>query len=152
MRFVQMIAAALAAACVAGPATASDLIYRHDRGGGPDLLEGSDGRAYWVLLSECAGFYGAMANMATNEADYDRDLAAGTVWLNLALARVSADQGIGRAEALALVEPRVTGARSVGQTGIAEGGDAGSGLTLTAGQIMRSTCGSLERIYATQGG
>ena len=54
-------------ALTAGPvlaqdgATPADLAYRHAVGGS-GLLEGSDGKAWWVLLSECAGFYGAMAN------------------------------------------------------------------------------------------
>ena len=123
MAAIRMTALALAAALLAGPATASDLIYRHAGDEGPDLLEGSDGRPYWVMLSECAGFYGAMANMATSEADYERDLASGRTWLNLAIERLSADRSIGRAEAIALVEPRVTNARTVGQSGIATAGD-----------------------------
>lgn len=152
MAAIRMTALALAAALLAGPATASDLIYRHAGDEGPDLLEGSDGRPYWVMLSECAGFYGAMANMATSEADYERDLASGRTWLNLAIERLSADRSIGRAEAIALVEPRVTNARTVGQSGIATAGDGESAVGLTAGQVMRSSCSSLERIYRAQVG
>jgi hypothetical protein len=151
MAATRMIALGLAAALLAGPAAASDLLYRH-AGDGPDLLEGSDGRPYWVLLSECAGFYGAMANMATSEADYERDLATGRTWLNLAIERVVSDRAIGRAEAIALVEPRVSGARSIGQSGLARSGDGESGIGLTAGQVMRSSCGSLERIYRARAG
>lgn len=147
---IRTLLLSMAALSIAAPAMASDMIYRHDRNNGPDLLEGSNGRAYWILLSECAGFYGAMANMATNEADYDADLAAGSRWLNLAIDRVRADRGIGRSEALALIEPRVINARSVGQSGIASTGDQPGSLTLTAGQVMRSTCGSLERVYRAQ--
>lgn len=146
MAVKRMAVLVLAAGLLAGPAAASDLIYRHD-GDGPDLLQGSNGRPYWVLLSECAGFYGALANMAISEADYERDLAAGRTWLDLAIERVSADRSIGRAEAIALVEPRVSRARAVGESGLTTSGDGVAAVGLTAGQIMRSACGSLERIY-----
>lgn len=149
IRTLMLSAAALS---IAAPAMANDLVYRHDRNSGPDLLEGSNGRAYWILLSECAGFYGAMANMATSEADYDADLAAGSRWLNLAIDRVRADRSLSRSDALALIEPRVITARSVGQAGIAGSGDESGSLTLNAGQVMRSTCASLARVYGARAG
>ena len=148
---IRTLMLSLAALAVASPALASDLAYRHDRNDGPSLLEGSNGRAYWILLSECAGFYGAMANMATSEADYQADLASGTAWLNLAIDRVRADRGIGRTEALALIEPRAIQARSAGESSIAGGRPVGGG-TLTPDQVMRSTCGSLGRVYRAQAG
>ena len=153
MRNVTLVAAVLAVACLGGPALASDLLYRHDRFQGPDLLEGSNGRPYWVLMSECAGFYGAMANMASSEADYENDVAMARQWLNRAIMRLVADRGLERPEAIALIEPRISRARTVGEASIAaSGGDDVNALTLTATQIMRSTCGSLGRVYATQTG
>lgn len=150
MRIATVLTLAAVAAVIAGPAASADLVYRHDRDNGPDLLEGSNGRPYWVLLSECAGFYGALANRASSDADYERDLAAGRSWLNLAIDRVSADRGLGRREAIALVEPRISRARSVGESSIAASSDDGGVMTLGAGDIMRSTCGSLERVYRAQ--
>lgn len=149
---IRTLMLSVAALSIAGPVMASDLLYRHDRHDGPDLLERSNGQAYWIMLSECAGFYGAMANMATSEADYDADLEAGRTWLNMAIDRVRADRGLSRSDALGLIEPRVTQARSAGQAGIAAGGDSAGGMTLTAAQIMRSTCGSVQRVYRAQAG
>lgn len=147
MRHDRVLALAAILTALSGPAWAGDLTYQHHRDG-PDLLERSDGQPYWLLLGECAGFYGALANVATSEGDYDRDLAEGVRYFNSAVARLRADRQLDRAGAVALLEPRVTQARRVGESSLAQA----SGGSLTPEQILRSTCGSVDRIYRTAGG
>ncbi len=147
MRRNRVLALAAAMTALSGPAWAGDLVYQHHRNG-PDLLEQSDGQPYWLLLGECAGFYGALANVATSEGDYDRDLAEGVRYFNTAVARLRADRQLDRAGAVALLEPRVIQARRVGESGLSQP----SGGSLTPDQILRSTCGSVDRIYRTTAG
>lgn len=148
------VALAVGFALTAGPvlaqggATPSDLAYRHAVGGS-GLLEGSDGKAWWVLLSECAGFYGAMANArdaAGDEPGFEQYRDRGVASYRAAVARLSADRGLDQAAATDLVRPRIDGARAVAEAHLARNPSTGQGTNPMA--VLRSTCLDLEEVYA----
>lgn len=152
MRLPNALTFGLVLALAGGPALAGDLVYRHDDRDGPDVLAGSDGRPYWLLLSECVGFYGALSNLAVDDQAADADLAAGRALLSLAVERVGSDRGLGRGEAISLIEPHIRQARQVGEASLARPSPADAEIFLTPEQVLRSTCGSLERVYRAQAG
>lgn len=138
---------ALMIGAASSPVLANDLIYRH-ADGNPDMLERSDGRPYWLLLAECSGFYGALANMAADDAASQAYVDEGMATFNLALARVRADRGLDQAGAVRLMEPYVSRARDVGESSLA--GPVTASATeggLTPELILTSTCRSLRRTY-----
>lgn len=148
------VALALGLALAAGPALAqggaasSDLVYRH-AAGGSGLLEGSDGKAWWVLLSECAGFYGAMANARDDAGDtpgYEQYRDRGVASYRAAVARLRADRGLDSAAAGELVRPRIDQARAVAEAHLARNPSTGYGANPMA--LLRSTCLDLEEVYA----
>lgn len=149
--------AALCALAVAAPAAAqggvtpTDRAYRHTAGGS-GLLEGSDGRAWWLLLSECAGFYGAIANAREAEGDaagFGDFQARGVSRYRDAVARLQADRGLGRDAATTLVRPHIDRARALAESHLARDPSMGPGTTPAA--LLRSTCLDLEEAYAAAG-
>lgn len=146
MRWMTTLVMTAAIAGAAAPAAASDLAYRH-QDDGPSLLEGSNGRPYWLLLAECAGFYGALANTAESEADQQAVLRTGVDTFEMAVSRLRIDRGIDQAAAVALMEPYIERARLLGEGNIAQDpGDADAGR-LTPRMVMTSTCNSLRLAY-----
>lgn len=146
MRPMTALALAAALASAATPVLASDLTYRH-RDDGPSLLEGSNGRPYWLLLAECAGFYGAMANTAADQAEADETLGAGVDLFRLALARLRNDRALGQDAAVALMEPHIERARQLAESNIAADPAGSESGRLTPRVLMRSTCNSLRLAY-----
>ena len=148
MRWMSLIAAAAAATGLAAPAAANDLAYRHQQDG-PSLLEGSNGRPYWLLLSECAGFYGAMANTATDETRSQENLRTGVTMFELAVSRLRIDRGLDQAAAVALMEPYIERARLLGESNLAADPSDGADGRLSPRVVMTSTCNSLRLAYDT---
>lgn len=143
MRSVVLAAAVLA---FAGPAAADDLAYRH-ADGGPSLLEASNGRPYWLLLAECAGFYGAMANTARSDQAAQADLELGVRVFEQALARVRADRNLDQASAIDLLDPHIQRARMLAEANIARDPDEAVSGRMTPRVVMRSSCASLRLAY-----
>ncbi|WP_296818155.1 hypothetical protein [Brevundimonas sp.] len=146
MRCTTAMVLAAAIAAVAAPSAASDLTYRH-RDDGPSLLEGSNGRPYWLLLAECAGFYGAMANVAASEADATQSLDAGVDLFRLAVSRLRIDRQIDQNAAVHLMEPHIERARRLAEANMAADPAGGEPGRLTPRVVMRSTCNSLRLAY-----
>lgn len=146
MRWMSVLALTAVVASIAAPAAANDLTYRHQQDG-PSLLEGSNGRPYWLLLSECAGFYGAMANVAADEAQSQESLDTGVEMFRLAVSRLRNDRGIDQAAAVALMEPYIERARVLGETNLAADPSNGDDGRLSPRVVMSSTCNSLRLAY-----
>lgn len=152
MRRTAFVLAALLAATPAlaqDGAHANDRVYRHD--GGSGLLESANGKAWWLLLSECAGFYGAIANAREDAGDaegFARYRDHGVAAYRAAVARLTADRGLDREGAAALIRPRVDGARAVAEAHVARNPELRGTTPIN---VLRSTCLDLEEAYAREG-
>lgn len=143
MRIMTVAAVMMA---MAGPAAAEDMTYRHGDGG-PSLLESSNGRPYWLLLAECAGFYGAMANTAQSDRAAQADLDLGVRVFEQALARVRVDRNLDQASAVELLDPYIQRARMLAEANIARDPAESAAGRVTPRTAMRSTCASLRLAY-----
>ena len=132
----------------ATPAQAGDLLYRHGPDGA-DLLEQSAGRAYWVMLSECAGFYGAMSNLANDPAQSQQYLDRGMFFARQAVQQVRSDRTVSSTEANALISPYVSRARDLGEQSLGQNPLETSQTGLTPTMVMTASCDAVDRAYST---
>ncbi|HEY0053090.1 MAG TPA: hypothetical protein VGB49_06730 [Caulobacteraceae bacterium] len=142
------LALVLSGAAAPAPAAAADLIFRPNRQQAEGLLGASAGKAYWVMLAECAGFYGALANRedaAGRPAEADGLKATGVGFWTDAVTRLRADRSLDAAAAAALAEPYVARARTLGEQALQRPVPPSSLQPATA---MQSTCTDLRSAYA----
>jgi hypothetical protein len=111
------------------------------------LLESSNGRAYWLLLAECSGFYGALSNKAANDTDRQAFLSQGVETFRLALNRIQRDRGLDREAAIDVLDPYVQRARVLGENSLDQTPATPSSSGLTPRLVMTSTCTSVRQVY-----
>jgi hypothetical protein len=112
--------ALIAALAAAAPATADDRAFSKTRAS--VLTEGYVGQPLWSLLASCAGAHGAAHAyyaQRSKAAKAEESKAAGSQYLDLAVARLVSDRGLDRDAALQLTLPVVEAGRSNGVSALA---------------------------------
>ncbi|MDO1558284.1 hypothetical protein Q0812_02410 [Brevundimonas sp. 2R-24] len=143
---MRLLISSLAVLALAGSVQAQDLTYNHPTRGGSALIENSDGKAFWVMLGECAGVFGALSNeryYENDQAGADAFEADGTRQANAALAQLMQDRGISRGDAAALVRPAVERGRAFGEAQLA----AAPGRPQVRA-VLSSACRDVDDAYA----
>lgn len=107
--------ALIASLAAAASATAGDRTFPKSKAS--LLTEGYAGQPVWSLLASCAGAHGAAHAYYVKRSrlpDAERSKAAGTQYLDLAVARLVADRSLDRDAALQLTLPVVEAGRANG--------------------------------------
>jgi hypothetical protein len=147
MRKLIAAGAALVLATAALPALAGDLVYET----GPDsLTSGLDGHPYWSAQAQCAGLFGAAAQHLTAEGDHraaEEAKATAMSFAKHAIARLTKDRKLTRAQALNVITPSVLRSRERGLELLA--GDNGP---QSSWNYARSGCLDIADAYTTYAG
>ncbi len=134
-----------AAALLAGPATATDLLYP----GGTLLTERVAGKPYWALQANCAGIYGAASAFRAEHGDEQGAAdakARGVAFFKSAVDRVMQDRGIGRPEAVDALSSAVVKGRGEAMTMLQTDGDGPA----SEWNYARSACLDVQDAYAAR--